>query len=104
MSNDFNLSSEDPLVRGGFSPFSTLTVEAEPKIVTAIRRLSLPQEVMGRAIEIFYRIYNGQNGPKKIKSIKGTRETCLIFYCVFMSYNELQNPVDPIYAANLVSL
>lgn len=75
---------------------------AQPEIVTSMQQLHLPTEVVSKSIEIFYRVHGLRNS--KTKAVKGSRKVRLIFYCIFMAYNELSNPVDPSYAADLVNL
>lgn len=105
--------SSNTIVMSGYNAYSTLTSTTQPEIVTTIQQLQIEVEVIAKAIEIFYRIHsmkindnrgNSVEVSRRNKSVKGSRKVRLIFYCVFMAYNELGCPVDPAYAADIVKL
>lgn len=105
--------SSNKIVMGGYNAYSTFTSTTQPGIVTSIQKFEIEVEVIARAVEIFYRInklkINDNRGgsmevPKRNKSVKGSRKIRLIFYCIFMAYSELEIPVDPAYAADIVHL
>jgi hypothetical protein len=102
--------SSNTIVMSGYNGYSTITSTAQPEIVTTIQQLQIEIETISKAIEIFYQVNstkinkNSTISCKRAKSVKGARKTQLIFYCVFMAYNELNCPVDPIHAANIVGL
>lgn len=105
--------SSNVIVMGGYNAYSTVISTTQPEIVTTIQQLQIETEIISKAIDIYYRInsmkMNDNRGNsvgvfQRSKSIKGSRKIRLIFYCVFMSYNELGCPVDPAYAADIVKL
>lgn len=85
-----------------YSSTNTIVSTSQPEIVNALHQIQVETEVVTKAIEIFYRIHGVRTG--RTKAVKGSRKIRLIFYCVFMAYNELNSPVDPSYAADLISL
>jgi len=85
-----------------WSSTNTMSSVAQPEIVNALQKVQVENEVITKAIEIFYRIQGVKTG--RTKAVKGGRKIRLIFYCIFMAYNELGRPVDPSYAADLVTL
>jgi hypothetical protein len=102
----YRLESKEKLVMNGYSPFGTLSTTAQPEIVNAIQQLPLENEVVSKAIEVFYEIGIRENHgyAPRTKSVKGSRKIKCIFYCIFMAYNQLECPVDPSYAADLIGL
>lgn len=105
--------SSNTIIMSGYNAYSTLTSTAQPEIVITIQRLQIESEVITKAIEIFYRTnkmkINDNQGTsvdvsRRNKSVKGSKKIRCIFYCVFMAYNELDCPVDPAYAADIVGL
>lgn len=91
----------------GYNPNGTIISLSQPEVINAFQQLSIETEVIRRAIEIFYDIGSNSDNQKhtrKTRSIKGSRKTRCMFYCVFQSYNDLGAPVDPSYAADIVGL
>lgn len=100
------------MVMNGYNANATLINTPQPEIVVTIRKLPIEQEVIYKAISLFYQISNSKIGDsngnsvemaRRSKSVKGGKKTRLIFYCVFMAYYEL-DAVDPYYAADIVGL
>jgi hypothetical protein len=105
--------SSNTIVMSGYNAYSTIISKTQPEIVTVLQQLQIEIEVISKAIEIFYYINNIKMSDiqgnsveifRQNKSVKGSRKIRLIFYCVFMAYNELGCPVDPIYVADIVKL
>lgn len=108
---DFFPAAEVPfksekLVMSGYSPYGTITSSTQPEIVNTIQQLPLENEVILKAIEVFYEIgiRGNQEYAPRTKSVKGSRKTKCIFYCIFMAYKNLGFPVDPSYAADAIGL
>jgi hypothetical protein len=100
-------SSSNTIVMSGYNPCATIVNNSQPEIVTTIRQLQIEVEIISKAMEIFYQINSMKINDefyKRAKSVKGSRKIRLIFYCVFMAYNELECPVDPAYVADIVKL
>lgn len=107
------IEASDPLFMGGYSVYGSLSSTAQPEIVNALQQLPIETEVVMKAIEVFYQIGTnlGDKGSPgmvrytpRTKSVKGSRKFRCMFYCVFMAYKELEYPVDPAYAAEIVGL
>jgi hypothetical protein len=108
--------SSNTIVMGSYNAYSTVVSTTQPEIVTAIQQLQeqkIEIEIISKAIDIYYRLnsikINDNQGNsvevfRKNKSVKGSRKIRLIFYCIFMAYNELGIPVDPTYVADIVKL
>lgn len=96
----------EKLVMSGYSPYGTITSTTQPEIVNTIQQLPLENEVILKAIEVFYEIgiRGNQEYAPRTKSVKGSRKTKCIFYCIFMAYKNLGCPVDPSYAADAIGL
>ena len=81
-----------------YGQYNTLSSIPSPEIVNSMSRLKAETEVISKAIEIFYNL-KGVG-----KSIKGRRKLRCMFYCIYMAYSNLDHPVDPSYAADIVGL
>lgn len=100
-------NSSNTIVMNGYNPCATIVNNSQPEIVTTIQQLSIEIEIISKAIGIFYNINSMKISDeiyKRTKSVKGSRKIRLIFYCVFMAYNELGCPVDPAFVADIVKL
>jgi len=100
-------SSSNTITMSGYNPCATIVNNSQPEIVTTIRQLQIEVEIISKAIENFYSINSMKINDeiyKRVKSVKGSRKIRLIFYCVFMAYNELECPVDPAYVADIVKM
>lgn len=86
----------------GYSQFTSPTSLVIPEAVGAIQRLKLPYEISSKAVEIFYRLET--TGNKKVKSLRSRRKNRRIFLSVFLAYNELGCPRDPIAVANAIQM
>lgn len=91
---------EDQITLTGYNIHGSSIQVIQPEIINALQALPIEPEVISRACGVFYR----SNNDSKIKSIKGSRKIRRMFYCVLMAYNELDYPVDPSYAADIVGL
>ena len=92
----------DELCMSGYSTYGNVQTTPQPEIINDIQKISIPTEVISEAINIFYEI--SKTSKNKVKSIKGTRKTKLIFYCVFMAFDKLDSLADPCYIADIIGL
>lgn len=97
------MESED-LVNTGFSSNVTPIMSVIPDIVSVINSLRLPSEIIQKSVDIYYRLESDKRQLYKAKTIKQKRKARRIFLCIFIAYNELDQPVDPILVARLVDL
>jgi len=84
----------------GYSPYGISLPVTQPEIIRSLQALQIEPDVISRGCAVFYRL----NNDSKIKSIKGRRKQRMMFFCLLIAYNELDYPVDPCYAADLVTL
>lgn len=103
-----------PLVITGYSPNRCGISQAVPEVVNHIRKWDrfIPQEIINKAVDNYYELNQLYHATKnnvydispKTKSVKGTRQQKLIFYCIFKAYDDLGQTVDPYYIANLIDM
>lgn len=86
----------DEISLSGYSPYATLVSNACPEAVKVIRQLNIPPEVSSQAVENYYKY--------ETEKLRTKRKTWRVFLYVYMAYNDLDNPVDPIYVANLIGM
>lgn len=99
--DQFTLERDDDQISlTGYNIHGSTVQIVQPEIINALQTLPIAPEVISRACAIFYRT----NIDSKLKSIKGSRKTRRMFYCILIAYNELDYPVDPSYAADIVGL
>ena len=91
---------EEKISLTGYNVYGSAVTVAVPEIVLALQALNVEPQVASKACEIFHR----SNADLRLKSIKGSRKTRRMFFCVLLAYKELNFPVDPSYAADIVGL
>lgn len=102
---DPGIAPEEELTVTGYSQFTTPTNVGEPDIIQSIKKLELSSEVIAKAIDIHYRMEAENN--KRTQHNKGLRtgkKERRIFVYVFIAFNELGTPMDPVHIASITRI
>ena len=90
---DFSVSGNG---RSDFSNCHNITRKADRSITSDLEKINLPDDVKIVAADVFRKLITSTK--------RGRRRKKLLFYCIFVAYIELKQPMEPKTIAELVGI